>query len=77
MRGPYRVKARPRQWTDDGYQLGAENTEGEQRTRNGRSQAQLARPASGRGAELATWSTLEAPRDGDFGHAAAPGRTPC
>jgi hypothetical protein len=32
----YRVEARLRQWTDDGHQLGAENTE--QGTRNGRSQ---------------------------------------
>ena len=43
---PYRVKARLRQWTDDGHQLGAENTEGEQRTRNGRNPAQHARPTS-------------------------------
>ena len=43
---PYRLKARLRQWTDDGHQLGAENTEGEQRTRNGRNQAQHTRPTS-------------------------------
>jgi hypothetical protein len=38
------VEARLRLWTDDAHQLGTENTEGEQRTRNEQNQAQHVRP---------------------------------